>query len=110
MEKCCQNRRAIAAGSLDGNVQCETLSSRNASGEAAVTGSLSVKSTGRIEEKSATVASLLKLEECVGSLSREKQKTYLLLLWENCRTFVNNSIQNFQTDKKLHEVSRLSRW
>ena len=41
-----------AVGALDGNVQCETIIvARTFSGEAAVTGSLSVKSTGRIEGK-----------------------------------------------------------
>ena len=41
-----------AAGSLDGNVKCETfIVAGTFSGEAAVTGSLSVKSTGRIEGK-----------------------------------------------------------
>ena len=41
-----------AAGSLDGNVQCETfIVSGTFSGEAAVTSSLSVKNTGRIEGK-----------------------------------------------------------
>ena len=41
-----------AAGSLDGNVQCETfIVAGTFSGEAAVTGSLSVKNTGRIEGK-----------------------------------------------------------
>ena len=41
-----------AAGSMDGNVKCETfIVAGTFSGEAAVTGSLSVKSTGRIEGK-----------------------------------------------------------
>jgi cytoskeletal protein CcmA (bactofilin family) len=41
-----------AAGSLDGNVKCETfIVAGTFSGEAAVTGSLSVKSTGKIEGK-----------------------------------------------------------
>ena len=41
-----------AAGSLDGNVQCETfIVAGTFSGEAEVTGSLSVRNTGRIEGK-----------------------------------------------------------
>ena len=41
-----------AAGSLDGNVKCETfIVAGTFTGEAAVTGSLSVKSTGKIEGK-----------------------------------------------------------